>query len=365
MLHNPRDEEHLSRLIKLLSSSSAELLTTLDTSVSHLIETIHRFKSLENTFASVMKYDEKAVEELIVKSKAQLDKLKQAYKNYRDVKRLEVIKPFAQLFDPYGTLRADEEEDAMATPSHRGLFWSMSYQNSLLGWSEALIELFETIHQVENKRRRPRSVFPSPPVPSKYSADMSSSRLWFPDLRKAYFAHTGAENDYGDEVRSSFLDPPLSLPCPFSSLLSPPSPPSTLGWMTDQSSSLGPRRSPRPQHASLFGPSKPRLQTSVIAPPGHRYQGRESGGCGDEAGRPLWDEGGIDRRCVFFPSFSSHRRNVDPTASAALCSLPAYFPSTSYFFYRERGVWVSSAPSCSLFLCCRRFKRIPRVHSGF
>ncbi|GJN90426.1 hypothetical protein Rhopal_003437-T1 [Rhodotorula paludigena] len=157
-LHNPRDEEHLEELMRLLSKASTDLISVLATSVAHLISTIHRFKSLDDTYRAFFRPNSDEIDRLIATSKTQLDELKRVLAEYRDTRRLEVVKPFAKLFDPYGSDgRASEvdDEDLQSPPSHRGLFWAFQYQHSLLGWGEALVELFETVLKLETKRRRP------------------------------------------------------------------------------------------------------------------------------------------------------------------------------------------------------------------
>jgi len=155
---NSRDEEHIEEIVRLLSTTSEELLSKNDQAVGHLIETIHRIKSTENTWSYIFHVNDNIVDEQIQKSEAQLQELKSALQAYRNEKRLDVIRPFAKLFDPYGSgLEPQDPHDGdFETPSHRGLFWAFSYQSSLLGWSEALVDVFESVLRIEKKRRRPR-----------------------------------------------------------------------------------------------------------------------------------------------------------------------------------------------------------------
>ncbi|GAA5991944.1 hypothetical protein JCM11641_001599 [Rhodosporidiobolus odoratus] len=263
-LHNARDEEHLEHIVQLLSSSSDELINTLDSSVGHLISTIRRFKSAGSTWASIFRYDDKAVEDIISKSRAQLSELKSAHEAYRDAKRLEVIKPFSKLFDPYGAEARGEydgEDEEAAGPSHRGLFWAFAYQHSLLSWSEALIDLFETMVKIEEKRRRPR--------------------FWFPDWRKARFARTGAqEQDYGEEDPDALRD-------------------------LNMQAFSAPRNPDYTPPQTLF---------QVLGIKLHQVADR------------------LTRRDALF--------GLKAGILIGLCSMPAYFPSTAFFFYRERGIWV-------------------------
>lgn len=130
-LSNPADEEHLEEIIHLLSSSSDELLTTLDSSVGHLVTTIYRLKSKESLWRFLTRRNRGDADEErdIAKSQEQLAQLEEALNAYRDVKRLEVITPFASLFDPFAHPKSEDGKQ-LASPSHRGLFWAMSYQVS-------------------------------------------------------------------------------------------------------------------------------------------------------------------------------------------------------------------------------------------
>ncbi|GAA6035596.1 hypothetical protein JCM8097_004920 [Rhodosporidiobolus ruineniae] len=268
-LHNPADEQHLEQIIRLLSKSSSDLIHVCEESVGHLIDKIHRFKSLEDTWASIFRYDDKAVEEILAKSKKQLAALKTAHETYRDAKRLDVIRPFSKLFDPFGSesLRVEggsdgsSHEEELQTPSHRGLFWAFAYQHSLIGWSEALIDLFETVVKLEEKRRRPR--------------------VWFPDWKRFQFSRTGGEeNDYGDQD------------------------PEALRELNTQAFSA-------PRHPD-YRPPKTLIQVLGVK----LYNFSEL----------------ITRRDVLF--------GVKAGILIGLCSMPAYFKTTSYFFYHERGIWV-------------------------
>lgn len=157
-----RDEEHIEEIVRLLSTTSEELLSVNDEAVGHLIETIHRIKATENTWSYLFHPDDSLVDEQIKTSEAQLEQLKAALGRYRDEKRLDVIRPFAKLFDPYGSGLEPpdplEGGENFQTPSHRGLFWAFSYQSSLLSWSEALVDVYESVLRIEKKRRRPRYI---------------------------------------------------------------------------------------------------------------------------------------------------------------------------------------------------------------
>lgn len=70
---------------------------------------------------------------------------------YKLSKRLDVVRPFAGLFDPNVA-----KDKTLGAPSHRGLYWSFSYEYSLMGFAEALLAIAKETHQVQTKRRRPR-----------------------------------------------------------------------------------------------------------------------------------------------------------------------------------------------------------------
>lgn len=87
-----------------------------------------------------------------------LQELETALEIYRETKRLEVVKPFAELFDPFSPKDRNGEGIALKDPSHRGLYWAFSFQFSLMGWSDALLEVLKETINVERKRKRPRWV---------------------------------------------------------------------------------------------------------------------------------------------------------------------------------------------------------------
>lgn len=156
-MSNPRDEEHLEEIIHLLSDASEPLIDTVEESIVHLIGVLRRFKSFGDTWRAAFRYNADEADEAIRISQEQLDKVKAAIRTYRDTKRLDVVRPFAKLFDPFGAeTRGDYTSQELQAPSHRGLFWAFQYEHCLIGWSEALVEIFETVLKFEKKRRRPR-----------------------------------------------------------------------------------------------------------------------------------------------------------------------------------------------------------------
>ncbi|BGP41609.1 hypothetical protein JCM10449v2_005600 [Rhodotorula kratochvilovae] len=261
-LHNPRDEEHLEELMRLLSKASCDLLSTLDRSVAHLITVLHRFKSLDDTYRALLRYNHDEVEKLVETSRAQLAELKAALDIYRDDKRLEVVRPFARLFDPFGAEARGElaDEEMQSQPSHRGVFWAFQYQHALIGWGEALVELFETVLKVETKRRRPR--------------------IWLPNWKKARFTRSSAAEEYGEDDPEELRDL------------------NTAAFSTPRNPDSAP-------------------PTTILQLVGVKVTG-------------FFDL--LTRRDVLF--------GIKSALLLGLCSLPAMFPSTSHFFYVNRGVWV-------------------------
>ncbi|ORY69419.1 hypothetical protein BCR35DRAFT_307980 [Leucosporidium creatinivorum] len=263
-LHNPRDEEHIEEIISLLSTASRDLIAALDKTVGHLITVIHRLKSTERTFRiRIHNEDLAAYERAVARSQAQLEDLEQAFEAYRNVKRLEVVTPFASLFDPFAALGENGVVGRdFAAPSHRGLYWAFSYQASLLAWSEGLMEVFRATIQVEKKRRKPR--------------------IWTPEWAKFQWGnpHGGEEAAFEDEN------------------------PDDLEKLNPHSFSAA--RNPD------FRPPKSTRHVVGIA---------------------IYDAIQIfSRKDVLF--------GVKLAIIMGLVSMPAYFASTSYFFYRERGLWV-------------------------
>ncbi|KAJ3016932.1 hypothetical protein HKX48_003802, partial [Thoreauomyces humboldtii] len=156
-MNNPSDQEHIEEIIKLLSVSSKPLLQTLDTSIEHLISTIRRLKRGEKFWLSLVREDVNEYEKATVKSAEMLRSLDDALKEYREDRRLDVIKPFASLFDP---AKGDQGSEVLRAPSHRGLYWALSYQFALLGFADALREVYSETILIEKKRRRAKVNFP-------------------------------------------------------------------------------------------------------------------------------------------------------------------------------------------------------------
>ncbi|GAA5961874.1 hypothetical protein JCM8115_001452 [Rhodotorula mucilaginosa] len=260
-LSNPRDEEHLEEIIRLLCAASEPLIGTVEESIVHLIEVLHRFKSFDDTWRATFRYNAEETDQTIRVSQQHLDKLKAAITEYRDTKRLDVVRPFAKLFDPFGSETRGSEYggEELQAPSHRGLFWAFQYEHCLIGWSEALVDIFETVLRFEKKRRRPR--------------------LWFPNLRKAKFRSQQVDN-YADED------------------------PEDLRELDTRAFS------------SVRNPDYKAPQTWA------QHIGVRLDHLGDI----------VTRRDVLF--------GVKMAIVIGLCSMPAMFPTTSLFFYRERGVWV-------------------------
>ncbi|KAL8292379.1 hypothetical protein RQP46_001845 [Phenoliferia psychrophenolica] len=263
-MHNPRDEQHIEEIITLLSTASSPLLDALTTATAHLITTIHTLKANDAVYSIFLPSNAAKHEAATAKTAEILKTLEDALSDYRDSRRLDVVRPFAPLFDPVGHREGAEVFEA---PSHRGCFWAFSYQFSLIGWAMALIEVFRETAEIEKKRRK--------------------ARVWTPDWAKVKF-RSGAE-DAGNEDE-------------------------------------------RPTDVPGFQSTVPGFDRSVFSaardpdyvPPSKRSH---------IIGVSLYGATHIFRRSDFW-------WGVKVALLIGLISLPAYFQSTAYFFYRERGVWV-------------------------
>lgn len=116
-LHNPRDAAHIQEIIILLAKSSSDLLKILEECLGHIMGTVHKFRESHGD----------SYEATVELSARMVKHLEKSLSDYRDWRRLDVIKPFASVFDP-STLEGSD----LAAPSHRGLFWAFSYQNALM-----------------------------------------------------------------------------------------------------------------------------------------------------------------------------------------------------------------------------------------
>lgn len=269
-LANPHDQQHLEEIIHHLSAATTELIDVLDAALGHLVTSIHRIKRYDSIWSYVFPQPEQDYKNNVHATKILGDELKAALAKYRDDKRLEVVRPYAHLFDPtVGT-----EFDKMQAPSHRGMFWAFSYQHCCMSWGDALVEVYDQVATVEEKRRKPK--------------------LWAPDWAKFRFGHNTAEASFEDEnpdAAISGLNEHL-----WSAPRNPDASPPTTAWHL-----IGIR-------LSRFG--------SVV-----------------------------QRKDVLF--------GVKAAVVIVLCALPAYFKASSFFFYKQRGVWVlimvSLAPLFSVF----------------
>lgn len=149
---------------------------TLEHSLTHLISTLHGLK--------IRRHNNSHYDAQVMVSGEMVRELEKVLNEYRDVQRLDVIKPFASLFDP-----STPHADKLKAPSHRGLYWyvtltpfdslcivfssmsltnltdtsirrAFSYQNALMGFSETLLDLLRETVQVEKKRKTARFMFP-------------------------------------------------------------------------------------------------------------------------------------------------------------------------------------------------------------
>lgn len=166
-LNNPADEAHLSEIVLLLKDASDEILAALQEAIADLIGIAHRLKTYEVT----AEYDQH-----VTHTQKLVSAVARALEDYRAVKRLTVVTPFARLFDPMAP-----RDVALLAPSHRGLFWAFSYQFSLIGWAEAFLVLFQSVALLEKKRRH--------------------RRVRFPEWTKLRFGSSSASGTFDDEVR--------------------------------------------------------------------------------------------------------------------------------------------------------------------
>lgn len=225
--------------------------------------TIHRLRAT-GTVYPFQRRDDSAYAAAVAKSEEQLRALEAAISDYRDVKRLEVLEPFKDLIDRHD-LDREPDSDEMRAPSHRGLYWVLSYQWHLLSWSEALRNLFRETISIERKRRQPR--------------------FWAPHWAKVRLHRS--RND----AEATFED----------------SNPDDLDALNHRSFTAA--RNPD------FRPPRGRQQLVGIA---------------------LYN----------FTHFFARKPFLSALKVAivlGLVSMPAYFRSTAFFFYRNRGIWVISS----------------------
>ncbi|KAM0786302.1 hypothetical protein ACM66B_001780 [Microbotryomycetes sp. NB124-2] len=264
-LANPQDEQHIQEIVALLLKASGDLIDTLDESVGHLIKVIHRLKETDGIWSNVFtRHDAEAHASACAATQQQLKQLEDAIKLYRDKKRLEVVAPYHRLFDPVGAEGANHEMNELhefgSVPSHRGLFWVLSYQFSLLGWGDALLDVFREVAKVEQKRTK--------------------LRLWTPTWAKFQFGNPNEDATFEEEN------------------------PDMLARLDPQAFVAARNPDYRP----------PKKRSQII-------------------GIWLYD-------AMHFFTRQDFLFATKVAILMALVSMPAYFPTTAWFFYRERGIWV-------------------------
>ncbi|KAK4700228.1 hypothetical protein P7C70_g6023, partial [Phenoliferia sp. Uapishka_3] len=291
-LHNPRDEEHIEEIIALLSKASSNLLDALSLAIAHLISTIHTLKANDQPWSSFFKTDEASHAASLAKTASVFAALESALSDYRNVRRLDVVKPFACLFDP-AAYRGDQEEQKLEAPSHRGLFWCFSYEFTLMGWSLALLELFKEIAGIEKKRRK--------------------ARLWTPEWAKMKFH--GPSGALNEDERPTVV---------------PGFEPAVAGF----------------NRTAFHSARHPDYN-----PPSNNFH---------ILGIKLYDLSQVFRRDDFW-------FGVKASLLIALVALPAYFRSTAYFFYKQRGVWVliMAALTSQQYVGDTTFQFVTRVFGTF
>ncbi|SCV72848.1 BQ2448_4385 [Microbotryum intermedium] len=290
-LHNPRDEEHLREIMELLAVASVDLLDALKDLVSVLIETIHAFKMSSNIVWRLLKDlgmrkgDQKTQQQLTEQLGECIERVEKAHNLYRDVRRLDVIRPFARLFDPISHLGPDGtiSDDTFRAPSHRGLFWALSYQFSLISWGEALLDLSKECHTIGKKRQ--------------------TVRLWTPEWAKFHFATSHPEATFEEESPDSVE-------------------------LINRSVFRAPRD---PDH------TPPRTALQLL---GVKFN--------------LFLHFFVRKDFLFA---------VKLAIVIGLCAMPAFFRTSCYFFYRERGIWplVMIALTSTLYIGDTTFGFVVRI----
>lgn len=265
MLHNPRDEAHLEEIVRHLADATTPLIEVLDSAAGQLITSIHRLKRQDTLWYYLFPQKEGVHEENVRATKELRDQLAAALKLYKEDKRLDVVRPYAHLFDS----SVGKEYDRMETPSHRGIFWAFSYQFSIMGWADALLDVFDHVAKVEQKRRKPR--------------------FWLPAWAKFRFGHNTAEASWEDE--------------------NPDAPVSGMNQHLFRAP-RDPDAAPATTRGQLIGV---RISNAM---------------------------GLVSRKDVLF--------GVKAGIVIALCAMPTWFKSSCYFFYKQRGLWVTIMAALTL-----------------
>jgi hypothetical protein len=141
-----------------LHDSSQELVCTIVDTLDHVSHCFHRIK--EGTLLDWFRDTEKAWGTLLSENEVVLQRLEKAIENYKNSKRLEVIRPFAHLFDP----SVPKVDTRSQKPTHRALYWGFYYQWSLMNFTDEVLSLTRDFVMLEKKRTKVRIWGPSLPT---------------------------------------------------------------------------------------------------------------------------------------------------------------------------------------------------------
>ncbi|KEI37617.1 uncharacterized protein L969DRAFT_89573 [Mixia osmundae IAM 14324] len=142
---NADDEHAVIEVVALLHSSSADLLHATVDAMDSLLALLQR--AGDSGITDIFRNSNLVWGPVSERSSA-LAKLETALHEYRTIKRLEIITPFAPLFD-----RLHRHDGRVRQPSHRALFYSMQYQWALMQFADKVRALVSEL--VEIQKRRP------------------------------------------------------------------------------------------------------------------------------------------------------------------------------------------------------------------
>ncbi|GAA99717.1 uncharacterized protein L969DRAFT_96141 [Mixia osmundae IAM 14324] len=147
-ISNSDDERAVVEVVALLHSSSADLLHATVDAMDSLLALLSRGSG--SGLSDIFRDSEQVWGPVTERSDA-LARLDSAIADYRNKKRLEIIRPFAPLFD--STLARDGR---VRQPSHRALFWSMQYQWALIQFSDKVRALVSEVVDIQKRSPKKR-----------------------------------------------------------------------------------------------------------------------------------------------------------------------------------------------------------------
>jgi hypothetical protein len=147
--------------------------------LDHVSHCFHRIK--QGSILDWFRDTEKAWGTDVSYNETMLERLEKSVEEYKSTRRLEVIRPFAHLFDP-SVPRLDSRDQR---PTHRGLYWGFYYQWSLMNFADGLVSLMRDFVALEKKRK--------------------NVRLWFPVLPSFASWRTYFHHDEVDEEDPEFI----------------------------------------------------------------------------------------------------------------------------------------------------------------